>query len=80
MFLDFAVEFILAKWGRLNIGAALARKLGEQMDEMAPHKPRRGKVSGEQRKFADMLVTRCYNMTGAKGKVRTALARSNAHY
>ena len=72
-YIDWAVEFILAEFGRLNIGAALLRRLGQQLDEQAPNLPRRGKTPGTERSFTDMLGYRIINILSEKGKVPASL-------
>ena len=69
--LDWAVEWILAKYGKVNVGAPILRRLGAQMDKFAPHKPRRGNVDGSLRFFQKMLLDRINNLLSAKGEVRT---------
>ena len=68
--LDWAIEYLYSKFGRINVGARLAKQIGRQLDSYMPIKPNRKRVLGSTRHFEKMLVGRIYNMTSSKGPVR----------
>ena len=65
-----------------TIAFAIARHLGRQMDEDAPHKPSRGRTAGTDRTFEKMLPDRINNLLKTGGEVRCPFrtTRHSNHY